>query len=96
MKFTYLAFFLAFVVNFSVITSLDRCQKACTLDYRPVCARRVDPETFAHKCVLDYEECKTDIKYTIVSQGECPAVDGDVNTQTEISDGKPDGKPIFT
>ncbi|KQS38875.1 uncharacterized protein LOC26526930 [Drosophila erecta] len=54
----------------------ERCPRACTREYRPVCAewRRgiirpiISRCTFSTKCVLDNQRCKTNRNWVIVDE----------------------------
>ncbi|KAF9425559.1 hypothetical protein BGZ94_007429 [Podila epigama] len=55
----------------------EKCLKACTMDYRPVCgtSKNGTLQTFGNSCSLEVYNCENPSnQFTVMSQGECKPV----------------------
>ena len=52
-----------------------KCQDACTMEYRPICAHPFGNDakltTFSNRCLKDQQACTEDKDYVIVKHGPC-------------------------
>lgn len=91
-----LTIFLAFVIFSVFVDGKKRCSMECDDVAEPICARRVNPQTFINKCLLEYKECKSKNKFTIVSEGACPTDDSDASTPPDKPAKKYNDNPADT